>query len=250
MQRPRQRAGIRLERRSGPESTSLRPASAASVPVAVASHVSSPARASPALRASVSARRSVVEQRADVASERGRVGGEQARDPGLHGVAVAGDVGDHRGRAARRRLGDGHAPALGGRRAGEHPRAAVELDERVVGQPARHARPSRTRRGRRRAPRGARARRRRRRSSSSTVGMGAAHRGHHLDELVEALDRHQPPDGDDERRRGLLGGRVAGREARVDARAARPRRAIGSKSSSWMSSSRDDSDSVMIRLRR
>ena len=62
---------------------------------------------------------------------------EEARDPVLDRVAMAGDVGDDRRRPARGRLRDRHPPALTSRGAREHPRAPVEVDELGVGDPAR-----------------------------------------------------------------------------------------------------------------
>ena len=143
------------------------------------------------------------------------------------GVAVAGDVGDDGRGGAGGRLGDGHAPALGHRRAGQHPRPAVERHEVVVGEAARQADPLRARRRRRRGPRGARARRPRPRSRARGRAPGGAPRPARVIEGVEALHRHEPADGHDERvgRRGPDRGRSGGRRP-----AARRRRGSGRKS--------------------
>ena len=54
-------------------------------------------------------------------------------------VGVAGDVAHDRGRAAGGRLGDGHAPALARRGAGEDPGPPVEVDLVVLVDAAREA---------------------------------------------------------------------------------------------------------------
>ena len=154
------------------------------------------------------------------ADERGGQVGRRASQPGHprhHGVAMAPDVGDHRRRAAGGGLGDRHAPALGHRRAGQDPRRPVEGDELVVGDVAREVRP---RRGVERLDPvlevltlGALAH-----DHELGVGHLLAHLDHRVEQGVEALDRHQPADGDDERHRRSP---ATGREARVDTRGAR-----------------------------
>ena len=82
--------------------------------------------------------------------------GEQAAHAVADGVGVAGDAGGDRGRAAGGGLGEGHAPALAGRRRGDDPGPPVQVDELVVAEAPGEARPS--------------ARRRASRTSSSSAG--------------------------------------------------------------------------------
>src|SRR5205085_992600 len=72
----------------------------------------------------------------EVLGQLGVVGGQQAALAVVHRVDVTGDAGGDGGRAARRRLREGHAPAFAHRRRGHRPRAAVEVDELVVGHAA------------------------------------------------------------------------------------------------------------------
>ena len=163
-------------------------------------------------------------------------------------VAVAGDARRDRGRAARGGLGDRHAPALVRRRAREHPRAPVEIEQRRVVDPARQRDPvvgaelAHLRLERlalvaladdHRAQRGLA-----RPCTSASASIST----------VEALHRHEPADRDDERRR-----RRARRRARTTGRCpggTTVMRFGGEVQLRARARRFDDSDSVTIGVRR
>ena len=140
--------------------------------------------------------------------------GEKSARSVLHGVQVPGDAGHHRRRAAGRGLGDRHAPSLPERGAGQDPGRPVQRQQIVVAEVAGQRQPSGGARG---ADAGL--------EGGALVALTDDHRleagmafpqlHEYVDEHLEALDRHEPPGGHDERV-----GRTdpARREARGDAR--------------------------------
>ena len=115
------------------------------------------------------------------------------------GIAVTGDVGDHRRRATRSRLGDRHPPAFVSRRAGEEPGAAIPIDFLVLVHEAGEAQPTF-------GPRVGNALLddaavvALAHDHSFEVGDATARVDERVDEQRKLLHRHQPADRDDERR--------------------------------------------------
>jgi len=149
------------------------------------------ASAEPAAQCAVGEHR--VESRREIL---GRAGEETAH-PVDDRVEVAGDPGHDGRRGARARLRDRHAPPLTERGRGQHPRPAVELEERVVVEVAGQVQPVA-------GPGGGDPRLQRRPFVALADdhrlerGMSSLERDEGVDDQLEPLHGHEPAHGDHE----------------------------------------------------